>query len=395
MATTNDISIYFQPIGEELSLLAKSLDAQQMGMQMSVYSSDDGFPEWQNANIAILGVCESRGAINNEGCGKAPDEIRKYFYKLFKGNYTAKIVDLGNIQEGHEINDTYFAVSSAVKELVKQNVVVVILGGGQDITYANYKAYENLEQVVNLVTVDNMFDLGSENEECSSRSHLSKIILHQPSFLFNYSNIGYQTYFANQQEIDLMTKLYFDSHRLGNIQKNFEDAEPIIRNADMLSMDISSIRMSDAPGNNNATPNGFYGEEACQLARYAGFSDKLSSFGLYELNPAMDRNGQTAHLSAQIVWYFIEGYYNRKQDAPTSASDEYVKYRVSLTNHNHEIVFLKSKKSDRWWMNVPYPPDKKLKFERHHLVPCTYSDYTTACSNEMPDRWWQTFQKLC
>jgi formiminoglutamase len=67
---------------------------------------------------------------------------------------------------------------------------------------------------------------------------------------------------------------------------------------------------------------------------------------------------------------------------------------VSITNHEHEIIFYKSNKSDRWWMDVPYPLNHQIKFERHHMVPCSYSDYETACRDEMPDKWWQTFQKL-
>jgi formiminoglutamase len=161
-----------------------------------------------------------------------------------------------------------------------------------------------------------------------------------------------------------------------------------------MSFDISAIRQSDAPGNGNASPNGFYGEEACQITRYAGMSDKLSSFGIYEINPAFDNNKQTAHLAAQMIWYFVDGFYNRKKDYPIVDKAEYTKYRVSITNHEHEIVFYKSNKSDRWWMDVPYPLNHQIKFERHHMVPCSYSDYQTACSDEMPDRWWQTYQKL-
>ena len=52
------------------------------------------------------------------------------------------------------------------------------------------------------------------------------------------------------------------------------------------------------------------------------------------------------------------------------------------------------KKSDRWWMEIPYPPTKGLKFERHTLLPCSYKDYEMAVNNEIPDRWWQTYQKL-
>ncbi len=194
--------------------------------------------------------------------------------------------------------------------------------------------------------------------------------------------------------MNCLAKLFFDTHRLGDVRSNMEEVEPIVRNADIVSFDMSSIRYSDSPGNGNATPNGFHGEEACQIARYAGMSDKLSSIGFYELNPELDNAGQSAHLLAQMIWYFLEGFSNRKRDFPISSRADFTKYRVFIQNNKYEIVFYKSPKSDRWWMDVPYPPNKKIKYERHHLVPCSYQDYQTACKEEMPDKWWLTFQKL-
>jgi len=170
--------------------------------------------------------------------------------------------------------------------------------------------------------------------------------------------------------------------------------EPVVRNADILSFDISAIRQSEAPGNKDASPNGFYGEQACQITRYAGMSDKLTSIGFYEINPELDINGQTAHSVAQMIWYFIDGYNHRKKEFPVGSRKTYLKYMVNIQDGKNEVVFYKSDKSERWWMDVPYPAHNKIKYERHLLVPCSYDDYKTACGNEVPNRWWQTFQKL-
>jgi hypothetical protein len=190
-----------------------------------------------------------------------------------------------------------------------------------------------------------------------------------------------------------MQKLFFDSYRLGLVRANMEQTEPIVRNADIVSFDISSVRKGDAPGNFYAGPNGFSGEEFCQIARYAGLSDKVSSVGFYEYNPEFDDRESTAHLISQAIWCFLEGVSQRKNDIPSSLDNNFLKYRVFLSDSKHEIVFYKSNKSDRWWMEVPYP-NNKSKYERHHLVPCSYADYQTACNEGMPDRWWQTYQKL-
>jgi hypothetical protein len=162
----------------------------------------------------------------------------------------------------------------------------------------------------------------------------------------------------------------------------------------MLSIDIGAVRMSEAPGNIHAGPNGFYGEEICQIARYAGMSDKMSAFGIFEYNPKLDRQAQTAQLIGQLIWYYIDGFYGRKQDYPLEKKSDFTKFTVTTKDFKDEIIFYKSKKSDRWWMEVPIRSRAKTKYLRHHLVPCSYTDYKTALSDHIPDRWWQTYKKL-
>jgi formiminoglutamase len=391
------LSDFFTPIDLKKVVPKKGYYTSHLGSKIEHFSV--GFPDLeQKTDIAIIGVQEDRNVINNSGCALAPDYVREKLYQLNEGNYNTKIIDLGNIRQGATVTDTYIALKTVVGELIKKGIIPVIIGGGQDLTYAQYLGYENLEQKVDLVIVDSHFDLddddhSSENIETTSESYLNKIFLHEPNYLFNYSNLGYQTYFASQESLRMMDKLYFDVHRLGELAGNVAVAEPIIRNASMISFDMGAIRASDAMGNTNASPNGFYGSEACQLARYAGFNDKLSSIGFYEFNPAYDSNGQTAMLLAQMIWYFIDGVYNRKKDFPLNPKSQYLIYKTSLKHEEHELVFIKSKKSDRWWMQVPYPTGGS-KNERFHLVPCQYDDYKTAVSGEMPDLWWRTYQKL-
>ncbi|HCQ30736.1 MAG TPA: arginase [Flavobacteriales bacterium] len=369
-----------------------SYHPEQLGAIIQPFN-DEVFIE--DYDLALIGVEEDRGNPKNSGCKNAPDTIREELYKLFSPlEQELSILDLGNIKAGFQTSDTYFALQETIIQLLKKNVIPIILGGTQDLTYANFTAYQKLEQVVNLVAIDNQLNIGYlPEEELNANNYLTHIILHQPNFLFNFSNVGYQSYFVAQEEIELMNKLFFDAYRLGRVQQAMEETEPIVRNADIVSFDISAVRYSDAFANGNAVPNGLWGNEACQIARYAGLSDKVSSFGLYEYNPKLDKQNVTAQLASQIIWYFIEGFYNRKKDYPVSDISGYLKYIVHLDD-GKELNFYKSDKSERWWMEVPYPEHKEIKFKRHLLIPCTYKDYQTACNNEMPDRWWKTYLKL-
>ncbi|CAG5087655.1 formimidoylglutamase [Parvicella tangerina] len=382
-----NLDIYFQP------LEPGNYHANMLGSMTSFYD-ESGFPDLEEADIAIIGVKDSRGAGTLD-FNSAPDIIRRHLYTLYHHHSRElKMVDLGNITAGETLQDTYSAVADVVRELNKKSVFTIILGGSQDITYGNYLAYEKLEQTVNLAVIDDSIDLSEKEEDINNKNFLSKIVIHQPNYLFNFSAIGYQTYFVNPSIKKLMEDLYFDTYRLGEIQSNIMKSEPIIRNADILSVDVSAIRYAELNGKASSGPNGFYGEEICQMMRYAGMSDKLSSIGFYEYYPENDKNDSSAMLVAQMIWCVLDGFYSRKQDYPFGSKDSYTKYRIHIENTEHELVFYKSDKSDRWWMDVPYPPNQILKFERHHLVPCNYDDYRDSSEGKIPDLWWKTYEKL-
>jgi arginase family enzyme len=388
-----DISVYFTAI-ESDELKAENFANSSIGKNIAANFSSAAFPDLRKINLAFFGVNESRNAQPDNNCQGGADAVRPQLYKLFNGNHEIKIADLGNINAGHTIDDSYFALRSVLNELIKNRITPIIIGGAQHLTFANYLAYQNIEATVNLTSIDASLDLGTADDLLTSQTWLGKIIQHQPNHLFNFSNVGYQTYLTNPDYLGMMDKLFFDVIRLGSVRQNMEDTEPAIRNADIISVDISAIKMSDSPASAQAGPNGFYADEICQLMRYAGMSDKCTSIGFYEFNPKLDKHTQSAQLLAQMIWCFIDGFYNRKSDYPFKKTTDFTKYRVAIKELKNEIVFYKSIKSDRWWMEVPYPPDKRLSFERHTHVPCSYNTYQTALKDELPDQWWQTYQKF-
>lgn len=389
-----DISIYFEAVADSLFDDLPMGTHPRLGQTMKIFRTGDDFPDLEGVEIALLSISDDRGAVNNAGCDTAANEVRRFLYSLFPGSWSASIADLGIIRKGHTIEDTYFAVSSTIEYLVANRIFPVVIGGGHDMTFAMYKAYANLEQIINMAVIDSRFDLGETSDDLNSNTYLSRIIMQRPNYLFNYTNLGYQTYFIDQPALDLMKKLLFDTYRLGLLHSNLADAEPLVRNVDMLSFDMGAIRAADAPGNANASPNGFSGDEACRIVRYAAMSEKLSSIGFFELNPQFDHNGVTAHLLAQMIWYAMEGYNNRKNDFPDSKDDSFIRYIVPTRDFADGIVFIKSRKTDRWWMEVICGPGNREKYANHYIVPCTYKDYQTACDNDLPDRWWQMYQKL-
>ncbi len=373
---------FLVPIDDEISQFVRNLSTQQLGSKVVFHSSDE-FPDLDKIRIAIVGVLEEKkdGALTDLKC------IRRELYSLFPGNWESSIADIGNILPGHSQKDTYFALQKLLTSLIKKDVIPIVIGGSQDLTYAMYRAYDNLEQMVNLVSIDSKFDFGKESDPIAPSSFLTKIVLDEPNNLFNFCNIGYQTYFNSQEEIDLIEKLFFDAYRLGDISNSISLAEPVFRDADIVSLDLTSIKSPESGNFHNFNPNGFTGKEICTLSRYAGLSDKVSLFGVFNHNDS----DQESKLISQIIWYFVEGFHYRSNEYPFGSKDNYLRYIIPL--ESAELVFYKSHRTDRWWIEIPHLSTNNTKLKKSALLPCSYEEYLAACNQEIPERWWKAQRK--
>lgn len=386
-----DLKIFFSPIDEGIYHHVTGYNT----FYNSIRINGEKMPAYHGADIAIIGILEEDKA---KKCSS--DCIRKKLYQLKKGKGSYNIVDLGNLRPGVNQEETYLRIKEVCAILIEENVLPVIIGGNHDLDYGQYLAYQDLEKLVSILNIDATFDMEDGKEVSSEKKHIHSILVHEPNYLFNYSHLGYQSYLVDPDEITTLEKLYFDAFRIGDIRNNLSEFEPVIRNSDMMTFDISAIKSCDAPGTRNPQPFGFTGEEACQICWYAGLNEKLSSAGFYGYDADTDdENFKTASVVATMLWYFMEGYYNRKNEMHFKSND-YVKYVVSMPYDPATLVFYKSKLSEKWWIEVPYPEGKSesgklvYNYPRNCIVPCSYSDYLTANNGELPERWITTHAKL-
>lgn len=380
---------YFSPVEEEVLAHKTLMSKQALGNQMRIFSQKDGFPDVEDVKIVILGVKENRNDIDYQNEDLSFSEVRKALYGLFPGSWSQKIADIGDIEQGDAVSDTYFAVREVVSTLVQNNIIPLVLGGSQDITYPMYRAFDVVEKMVNLLSIDKSFDFGNANAEINNKSYLSKIVIEEPNNLFNYVNLGYQTYFNAQEEIDLIDKLFFEAVRLGEVVGNLKMAEPYLRDADIVSLDLSAIKSQDLGIDKHSTPNGFSSVDICSLARYSGLSNRVSAFGLFEFSN-IRTSKTTAMLIAQIIWYFIEGVNYRVVDFPNKGV-EHQKYIVPV--ENDQLVFYKSLKTNRWWIEMPDFAGVNNKIKKLSLLSCTEEDYRLACNQEIPEGYFKALQK--
>ncbi|WP_026451378.1 formimidoylglutamase [Aequorivita capsosiphonis] len=375
---------FLAPVSKKVLAHREFLPLGTLGKQIEVHSKAGELPDLKKVKFAILGIKENRADLDFMGATISFDPYRKALYALYPGNWNYKIIDLGDIEKGETPEDTRFAAKEVIAALLNKNIVPLILGGSQDLAFAQYRAYDGRGEMVNVVNIDNRFDLGNAELPISNKSYVGKMVVEQPYNLFNYSVLGYQSFFNAPQEIALMEKLFFDAYRLGEVTADITVVEPLLRDADMVTLDVTAIKSAELSYKTNESPNGFDGREICAISRYAGISNSVKSFGVFELSDSIESKSG-AMLVAQIVWYFIEGFNFRVEDDDFENERLFTSYKVPIDDE--VLEFKKSNKTERWWIVLPFLSNVNNKLKRRTLLPCTYGEYLGACDQEIPERW--------
>lgn len=371
MGSNLHISDFLEPVNlAELSQDQGYKDG-QIGKLINVY--DEDFPDLHESDLVIVGCDEERGARRNTKHPNAPNAIREQFYQLYYWHPDIRLADAGNIRAGATLADTYAALKTVIRELTDIGKTVVILGGSHDLTLSQYYAYADKKNIVEAACVDALIDLDIHSLN-RSENFLMEMLTGEPNYIHHYNHIGFQSYYVHPHMLETMDKLRFDCFRLGSVRDKIDEMEPVIRNSHLFSFDISAIANAYAPSN-QISPNGFSGEDACILMRYAGLSQNCNSIGIYGYMPEKDRDQLTARQITHMLWYVIDGKSRGRREAALSDRDLFVEYRTAFAEV--ETTFLQSRRTQRWWMQLP---DNKY-------IACSYQDYLLASNNEIPERW--------
>lgn len=366
------LSDFLEPLSLAMLNDDEGFRSGQIGKHILAYEAD-AFPDLTDAELVLVGCGEERGLGMGKPFSPAPDEIRKAFYTCFYWHTDITLADVGNIKAGESLADTYAALKLVIKELTAAGKTVLVLGGSHDLTLAQYHAYADSRQIIEAACVDARIDL--DMDALPQAEHfLMEILTGEPNFIKHYSHLAFQSYYVHPYMLENMDKLRFDCFRVGQIKEHIEEMEPVLRNCSLVSIDLSALAHAYAPGT-AISPNGLNGEEACVLARYAGMSQQVSSFGIYGYQPKADLHDLTAKQISQMLWYFIDGRSKGKWESSLKDRDAFYEYHTAFAEV--ESVFLQSKKTGRWWMQLP---DQRF-------IACSYKDYVIASNNDIPERW--------
>ena len=371
MSDHRNLSEFLEPVNLHEVSFDEAYKDGQLGSTIVLYNED--FPDIDDADIVIVGCGEQRGSGLIHGQSKAPDVIRRNFYQLYYWHKDVRIADIGNIKNGSLYTDSYAALRTVVQEILDAGKTVIILGGSHDLTLSQYQAYADNKKIIEAACVDALIDLNLDSP-FKHENFLMEMLTGEPNFIRHYNHIAFQSFYVHPRMLETMDKLRFDCYRVGSVKENIDEMEPVIRNSNLFSFDISAIANAYAPSN-KITPNGLSGEESCLLMRYAGLSPNVDSIGIYGYNVEQDKDELTAKQIAHMLWYVLDGRSRGRREAELDEKDSFTEYHTAFAEV--ETTFLQSKKTGRWWMQLP---DRRF-------IACSYKDYLLASSNEIPERW--------
>lgn len=377
-----NLQLYFEPVDFGIFQRKKKFTKHTLGYHIEKESLRE--MSMAKCTIAIVGVPDERGTPS-KGTAKAPHEIRKYLYSLSNHHASLRIIDLGDLKPGKSQQDLYFALRDVVDYLKEAGIITIILGGGQDLCIGVAKAFQGAREFT-LGIADCRVDVKTSRETTDSTNFLSKILRENPG-LFHLEMLGIQQHYVSPSILEFLRGQTYEYHQLGNIRDDIHALEPILRNIHFLSFDISALKQSEAGAQQPPNPNGFYAEEACLIARYAGLSNRLWVFGVFELNPSLDKSGLSAALAAQMVWYFIEGASHRRKEDPAIGKNAFTRYYVEMEDHGEALVFYHHPITNRWWIEI-FPEEGDS-----WIIACSDADYKKAILKEIPEIYWKYVRK--
>lgn len=268
-----------------------------------------------SAEVVILGCPEDKGVIRNKGrpgARRGPTEIRRAFYKLAPDDHirSQNIFDIGDVVLGKTLEETHETLRSIVRSLLEQGKLILVLGGGNDISYPDCAALTDVKKDVLVFNIDKHFDvrdISPRNSGTAYRQLLEQGLIDPGKFY----EMGFET-FANSPVYEKYLKrkgvniFSLDEMRTKGIAFFFEE---ILRtneyDAVFWGIDMDVMRDADAPGVSSSYPTGLTAQEIMTIMEIAG---RYTSFGVVEfteVNPDVDIDNRTSKLTAILIYTFL------------------------------------------------------------------------------------------
>lgn len=211
------------------------------------------------------------------------------------------------------------------------------------------------------------------------RTPFHPVVVHEciPEYL---DTIHYPSFVMGVQQHLLSTQIpgHIQTMHLSQVRNTMGEAETQIRDSNCMIFDLTSMTMVDMPAQKSHSSSGFCTEEACMLMRFASLHQDTKAVLICGHDPMSLELDRSANTTAQLIWYFLEGFSQCITEDPLSNSN-ITSYSLHLDAYDTSFKFYKSERTGRWWVQI-------LSGSKEPIFPCTYKDYQSATTGIVSDR---------
>jgi len=269
------------------------------------------YSEYEKANEIIIGCPQDEGVRRNKGrtgACFAPSEIRRalYRYPVTDSHTHIKLFDLGDIKIENSLEEIHDVLFNVVRQIIKDGKKVIILGGGNDISYPDCSALCSVTNRVLVFNIDRHLDIRSDDQRNSGtpyRQLLEECIILPDLF----HEVGINSFANSPRYINYAKELGVHIHYLDKLRENGVGAtiQSITKstNADAIffGFDLDVVRAVEAPGVSDPSPMGLTARQVCEIADVAAKDSRTRIIEITEVNPTYDVNVVTSRLAANII----------------------------------------------------------------------------------------------
>lgn len=275
--------------------------------------------KFEDASIVIIGCPQDEGVRRNggrEGAALAPDAIRQEFYRLTPFGIHHKVCDLGNVGGG-SLEETHDNLTAIVKKVLEAKKKIIVIGGGNDVSYADGRAMSEVFGAGNWlgVNIDAYFDVHIQQERSSGTPYrqLLEEKLIRNDYLYE---IAYQpqlvspVYYRYLQNlgVNMVSVEQLRSRETADLELRELMRQKFIRHSESLTaffaFDMHAVRQSDAPGTSAPSPIGLRSGEFLNLVQFAAKLVNTKIIEFTEVNPNFDVDNRTTKLVAVAIHRF-------------------------------------------------------------------------------------------
>lgn len=217
---------------------------------------------------------------------------------------------------GHDLESAHAKMSKVVSDLKKREFLVVVLGGGHDIAFANYCGILDyaLEKESNpkigIINFDAHFDMREYTNGRNSGTMFLQIadICEEKKLNFDYNVFGIQKFSNTKRLFDRADKLgvkYYFAEEIRTIPS--DDLYSILKRNDYIQLTLCTdvFHITSAPGVSAPQTFGVNPRNALPLLKTIARYSKNLTIDVAEINPTYDYDDRTSRLMANIIYELI------------------------------------------------------------------------------------------